>query len=224
MMSFLEKRAHHLPLFALVLPAALSVAQAPRQSGSFKISGRPEKAPLVRVDGKSYVEIEALARLLDASLSFQGNQVTLTLSGSTASQAANAQDKQGFSTNFLKASIEELTVIREWRIAIAQAIQNNFPLLEDWVGPYRRAAESKHAQTAAVAVTNDDRSLIPLLTNHMGNMQKLSAHYLGLRQSQTYIPRDALANDSLDQEILSCGRGLAAVAASGKLQDVSSCQ
>jgi hypothetical protein len=39
----------------------------------------------------------------------------------------------------------------------------------------------------------------------------------------SYIPRDALKNDPLDQKIITCARSLAAIAASGEFQDDASC-
>jgi hypothetical protein len=41
-----------------------------------------------------------------------------------ASQSANS----GFSKDFLKACIEEMTVIREWRGALVNAVKNGYPV------------------------------------------------------------------------------------------------
>ncbi len=189
------------------------------------MTGYTGTVPLLQIDGKSCVDVEALARLTNGSISFHSNQMTLTLSAPPPGAAPPKEQapKKGFSEDFLKAGIEAMTSIREWRIAIVRAIQGNYPLTEDWVGGFRRTAESKVALASAAAATDDDRNGLPLLRNELGNMQKLNDKYLGLRQSLTYIEPDALENDDLDRQILSCSRGLEALAATGHFQDVPSC-
>ena len=60
----------------LALPGLL-LSQAGQPSQTLLISGRPGQAPIFQANGRSYVEIEALARLANGSLKFHGNQVTL---------------------------------------------------------------------------------------------------------------------------------------------------
>jgi hypothetical protein len=177
----------------------------------------------MQIDGKSYVEVEALARLVEGSVSFQGNQITLTLPASTPGTANQTKDQKGFSRAFLDAGIEEMTAIREWRVAIVNAIQTRYAMSAEWVGPYRRAAESRHALTAAATVSDSDRSALTLLANELAKMQKWSDSYVAKGRDLAYIPADALDNDPLNQQILSCARGLAALAAAGQFQDVPSC-
>lgn len=116
-----------------------------------------------------------------------------------------------------------MTVTREWRIAIVNAIQNNFPVTEDWASGYRRTADSKLALASAAVTTDSDRSGLPLLTSQFNNMQSLSDNYLAMRKSLTYTSPDSLENDPLYQQILACSRGLASLAASGQFQDVPAC-
>ncbi len=47
----------------------------------------------------------------------------------------------GFSSDFLKAGIEAMSAIREWRAALVHAVQNNYPLSEEWLGNFRRTAK-----------------------------------------------------------------------------------
>lgn len=210
---------------AMLVAAGIGSAQVASQSRTLVVSGYQGKIPLGQVDGKSCVEVEALARLTNGSVSFQANQTTLTISAAppTGSQPKDQPAKKAFSPEFLKAGIEAMTTIREWRIAIVQAIQNNYPVTENWVGSYRRAADSKLALATAAATTDDDQNGLPMLNTEFGNMQKLSDKYVALRESLTYIPTDALENDPLDQQILNCARGLTALAGGGQFQDVPSC-
>jgi hypothetical protein len=52
-------------------------------NGTLVVSGQPGQTPVLQINGRSYVDITALARLINGSLSFKGNQVTLTLPGSS---------------------------------------------------------------------------------------------------------------------------------------------
>jgi hypothetical protein len=151
---------------ACLLVPWLALSQVPRQSGTLSVSGYPGQVPIIQVSGKSYVEIESLARLTSGSMSFRGKQIVLTLSPSVSNPASpnpaspqtNQPVQSGFSKEFLRASIEGMTAIREWRIAIVNAIQGSFPVTDDWVAGYRRTADSKLALTSAAIATDSDRS------------------------------------------------------------------
>jgi len=172
------------------------------------------------------VEIESLARLTGSSMTFRGNQTILTLpisAANTPTPETNQPAKSGFSKDFLRAGIEEMAAIREWRVAIVSAIQNNYPVMDDWVARYRSTASSKLALASTALVTDSDRSGISLLANEFGKMQKFSDKYLAMHQSQTYISPDSLDNDPMDRQILECARGLAALIVGGQFQDVATC-
>ena len=70
-------------LAALLAVPGIALSQAGEEARIFVVNGQAGQAPVVRLQGKSYVELEALARLTHGSLSFNGNQTTLTLPGST---------------------------------------------------------------------------------------------------------------------------------------------
>jgi hypothetical protein len=178
------------------------------------------------MNGRTYVEIESLARLSGGSMTFRDKQVILTLpppASNTRPPETNQLSQAGFSKEFLRAGIEEMTAIREWRIAIVNAVQSNFPVTDDWVAGYRRTAESKLALASAAVTTDSDRSGFTLLSNAYSKMQTLSDKYLALRKNLTYIAPDSLEKDPLDQQILSCARGLSSMAGSGQFEDVSAC-
>ncbi len=132
-------------------------------------------------------------------------------------------DPARFSSGFLRAGIEAMTVIREWRIAIANPIQNNYPLDEQKILALKRSAESKTALASAAATKDADRSGLLLLANELKMMQEMSGKYLDLHRNLTYIGSDAVAEDSVNQQILACATGLSAIAASGIFQDVAEC-
>lgn len=204
----------------LVLLPEICIAQAPQQNGTLAVAGYSGQIPVLQIDGKSYIEIDALARLTAGSVGYPGNQMTLTIPEPDTSKLP---EKKGFSTDFLKAGIEAMSAIREWRAALQHAVQNSYPVTEEWLGNLRRTAESRRALAGVAATNDDDRSGLVLLGNEFDLMQKLTDSYMALYKSSTYIAPDSFDRNPLNQQVLECSRGLAAVAASGQYQDVSVC-
>jgi len=143
-----------LVLTLLIVQAGLAFSQTPRrnQRNNVGTEGLQRAGAGASVDGKSYVEIESLARLTNGSLSFQPNQITLTLAAPAAGSApANPAATTALSKQFQAAAIEELSLIREWRAALLNAIENNYPVTEDWAAAYRRNTRSKLTLAGAAA-------------------------------------------------------------------------
>ena len=211
----------------LALPA-LGQSQTTQPTGTIRVSGRPGQAAILRIDGRSYVDIEALARLVSGSLTSSGNEITLTLPSVAAatpsepvrtSQPANSE----FSKDFLKAGIEEMSVIREWRSSLLNAVQNGYPLTPDFVAGYQNQATTNLRLVFVAISTDSDRTAYQLLSNELNNMQKLSDKVMVAHKNMNYVPRDALKDDPLDQKILNCARSLASMAANGQFQNDGSC-
>jgi hypothetical protein len=216
-----------LMLAALLALPIFALSQAAQQNLTLIVDGRPGLATVVQMNGRSYVEIEALARLASGSLSFKGNQVILTLPASTASTVPIASTtepaNQGFTKEFLRAGIEEMAAIREWRSVLANAVQHGYTITDDWLSVYRVQA-AKSLTLASVAVSTDsDRDALRLLTNEFDNMQKLSNSILELRKSMDYISPTTLNDDPLDQKIMNCAHALASMAAGRQFLDDGSC-
>jgi hypothetical protein len=155
----------------------------------------------------------------------------LTLPESAAKNPTTAPSTRhpadsAFSKNFMKAGIEEMAVIREWRSAQANAIQNGYLVTATWVAGYRnRAAESLRLASVA-ASTDSDQQALQLLTNELDNMQKWSNRILEARKDMDaakYMSPDALNDDPLFQKILSCARSPASMSASSQFEDDGSC-
>jgi hypothetical protein len=211
-------------LAAVLVVPGMVLSQGVEESRTLIIDGQAGQAPVVRMRGKAYVELEALARLTHGALSFNGSQVTLTLPGSGANTATTvAGEKSEFSREFLRAGIEEMAMIREWRIALTNAVQNGFPIGDDWISIYRGPALTNLRLAAVAAATDADRNAYQLLSNDYDNMKKLSDRFVAAHTAQNYLPPDSLKGDPLDQQILNCSRSLAAMAASGQFVDDGSC-
>jgi hypothetical protein len=216
-----------LTVLALLAMPALTMAQTAQQSTTLAVSGLTGQIPVIQVQGRSYVDVESLTRLTSGSLSFHGNQMTLTLNlpkppaANASAVVPPAPDK--FSREFLAAGIEEMASIREWRAALMRAVQSNYPVVDSWVGDFRRAADKQLALAMAAIKTDADRNAFALLKNEFNNMQTNSQKYLQMKSNNQYIPTDSFDNDTLDQQILTCSRALAGMAAAGTFQDDFSC-
>lgn len=218
-----------LPVFLTVIDSAVS--QTVQQSRTLIVNGQAGQVPVMLIDGRSFVDLEALARLANGSLSYKSNRIMLTLPGSAAASpaaapSANPPADPGFSKDFMKAGIEEMTVIREWRSSLANAIQNGYPVTANWVGRYRTQAAASLRLASVAAVTDSDQKALQLLTNELDNMQKWSDKILEARKDMDaakYMSPDALNDDPLFQKILNCAHSLAAMSASGVFEDDGSC-
>ena len=206
------------------------VSQTVPQSQTLVVNGQAGQVAVMLVDGRSFVDLEALTRLANGSLSFKSNRITLTLPGSDAGAPAadpsSSPPADGFSKDFVKAGIEEMTVIREWRSALANAVQNGYPVTAASVAGYRNQATANLRLASVAASTDSDRQALQLLTNELDNMQKWNDKILQARKDMDaakYMSPDALNNDPLFQKILNCAHSLAAMASSGVFVDDGSC-
>jgi hypothetical protein len=219
----------------LLVVSGMALAQDANQNRTLIVNGQSGNVPVIQVNGRSYVDLEALARAANGSLSFSGNQIALTLPGSAANSPTNTNatsaaapatapaSNPGFSPAFLQAGIEQMATVREWHTALAAAIQNGTPVAANWLAPYRNQAAT-NLRLASVAIqTNSDRRAFQLLTNEFQNMAKLADNYIAARTNMTYISPDALQNDDLNQRIVACGHSLGSMAASGQFVDDGSC-
>jgi hypothetical protein len=209
----------------------LALAQAAQQQYMLSVNGQSGQAKVVQLNGHSYVDVDALARIINGSISYQGNQITLTLpnsgggsgSGAPAQASAPPPATTGFSKDFITAGIEYMSQIREWRTALTNAITNGYPLSDDLFAPYRAQAATSLRLTNVAANTDADHNVLPLLGNEFENMRSLTNKYLAMRANLEFIAPDAMQNDTTNQKILTCARSLAAMASSNQFVDDGSC-
>jgi hypothetical protein len=215
----------------LVVPA-IGLSQDPGQSRTLIINGESTQVPVIHVNGRSYVDLEALARAVNGSLNPAGSQIALSLplGNSTKAPATTAAmptsapaPNPGFSKDFLRAGIEQAASLREWHAALASAIQNGYPVTTGLLAPYRAQATTNLRLASAAVSTDSDRGAYRLLNNVFQNMAKLSDKYVAMRANLTFISPDSLEKDGLNQRIVACGHSLGSMAASGQFVDDGSC-
>jgi len=207
------------------------VAQAAQQGTVLVLNGYTGTVPVMQLNGKNYVNVEALARVTNGSMSFNGNQIVLTLpaagpgGGAAASQPAAPPPSQntGFSKEFLTAAIEEMSTLREWHSALASAIANGFPVTGELVAPYQAQAATNLRLMQVAVSTQSDQGAAQLISNAYQKMKQLSDKYVAKRANLEFVGPNALKNDPLDQSLIACGMSLRSMAGSGQFVDDGTC-
>ena len=226
------------PVFAvlMLLFCGAGLAQVRQENRGLSINGHNGTADVVIVNGRSYVELETLARIGKGSLSFHNDQVSLTFPASPADSAANTASEPpssespsttGLSHNFMVAGIEAIAEMREWASTLAAAIQRGYGVTDNWVADYRAQAAHSMRLAEAAASTSSDRDGLQLLTNEFHAVGEWSDKLLAAKERMdtakyTSSP-DALRDEPLSQKIITCGRFLGAMLGSGEFKDDPSC-
>jgi|SRR5437899_1431496 len=236
-----DKRLYTRLIFGLLLCSLCLVMGQAAQQRTLLVTGRTGELAIVEMNERLYVDIQALAQLTNSSLSFSGNRMVLTLPSSSAhmesapsSPASSAHSEPaassggrpaevGFSKEFIRAAIEEMSIVREWRSTLTNAVQRGYPVTDDWIANFRAEARKSLRLVQVAGSTESDRNAFVLLTSVFNHMNKLSDRFLEANRTRTYISPDALNNDPLDQSILNCAHALAAMAANGQFVDEASC-
>ena len=209
----------------------VGLVQAAQQGTVLVLNGYSGTVPVMQVNGKNYVNVEALARVTNGSMSFNGNQIVLTLAaaGSGGGPAASQQgapptsQNTGFSKEFLTAAIEEMSTVREWHSALASAIANGFPVTGELVAPYQAQATTNLRLMQVAVSTQSDQGAAQLISNAYQKMKQLSDKYVAKRANLEFVGPNALKNDPLDQSLIACGMSLRSMAGSGQFVDDGTC-
>jgi hypothetical protein len=214
-------------LTLLTVATIWTLSTMAQQNSTLIVNGQPSQVTIIEINGHPYADLEAFSRATNGSLAFNGNQITLTLplsAHSSLSASVASATSRGLSRAFLEAGIEAMSNVREWRSALANTIQNGYPISGSALATYRDEATTNLRLASVAASTDSDRNALGLLNSEFNNMKQLSDKYVAKRQSLSYISPDSLQNDALDQKIVKCGHSLAAMAASGQFLDDGSCQ
>src|SRR5579862_5843954 len=110
-------------LFFASLGIILSVSQTVAQDTpprTLIVNGKTLDAGVLLVEGRSYVDLEGLAQALGGSVTFESNQISLTLPGPSPSAAP--QTLESMSKGFQQIAVFSLAEMREWRGAIGTVI------------------------------------------------------------------------------------------------------
>ena len=156
-------------LAMLLALSALTLTLAAQQTSSLAVSGLQGQAKVIQVEGRNYVDVDGLARLTRGSISFDGNQIVLTLPGYGTNAPAQAavpseapatpqapSSPPGFSKGFVTSGTEAMAQVREWHTALRTAIEHGVPINDQWLGTYyAQARESLRLASAAISTDSD---------------------------------------------------------------------
>jgi hypothetical protein len=220
-------------LLLVIVACRMSSAQASSQTETLVVNGKSGEAIVVRLNGRTYVDLESLARIAGGSLAFQGSRLTLTLPDSSAtpppteSHANSPAVSTGLSRDFREAAIETLAQMREWASTIANAIQYGYAITDDWAAGYREKAVTSLRQASVSASTDSDHNALALLTNEFHNVEAWSNELIEAKKDMATakytMSNEALRNEPLSRKIISCGHFLGAMLGSGDFKDDPSC-
>ena len=214
-------------LSLLSLGLLLFVSQTVAQDTPTKtliVNGNTVDAGVVQVEGRSYVDIEGLAKGIGGSVTFEGNQVSLTIP--TPSPSPAPQTKEGMSKEFQKIAVFTLAEMREWKGAIGSVVSSGLPVAGTWSQDYHDRIEADLMQAALAASTDPDRQALQLLQHEFELLTDWANMVLGERQALNAartIDPNSLQNDQALAKISKCGQFLSSMIVSGVFSDDSSC-
>lgn len=220
-----------LSLFVL-FASVMAFGQAQQQSTTLIVNGKSGQVPVIQKSGRTYVDLEALVRLANGSLSFSDNGIAMTIpsspgSASAAAEAPSATDDSSLSRGFMKAGIEEMALLREWGAAVAYAIQNGYPIKEAWAANYQQKAAQGAKMAEIAAKTGGDKDALQLLTNEYHGVREWSNRLVEASKSMNTakysMSPGALREDPQSQKLIACWQFLGSMLSGGNFQDDSSC-
>jgi hypothetical protein len=217
-----------LSLLALLVTSGMAFGQVEHQSATLVINGQSGKTAVLQENGRTYVDAEALAHIANGSLNFVANRIVLDIPAASATaQAPKAADDSALSREFMKASIEYIALLREWGASVAYAIQNGYPIQEQWVANYREQAAQGLRLASASASTTGDKNALQLLTNEFEGVRQWSDQLVeaskNMSTAKYSMSPGSLREEPLSQKLITCYHFLGSMLASGSFQDDSSC-
>ena len=232
------KRFLSLLSLGLSLGLILSVSETVAQDTPTRtliVNGQTLDAGVVLVQGRSYVDIEGLAQGMGGSVTFEANQISLTIPGQTppASEAPQTpppstapQTPEGMSKDFQKIAVFTLAEMREWKGAISTVVTSGIPVVGTWSQDYHDRGEADLMQAALAASTEPDRQALQLLQQQLTRLSEWADTVLGEREAlnaDRTIDPNSLQKDQSLAKISKCGQFLSSMIVSGTFSDDSSC-
>jgi len=215
----------------LVLLARPAVSQSSHKLRAIEINGHNGEAIVYHIDGKSFIELESLVRIGNGFISFQNDQIVLTLP--PASDSANHHGSEamksnaGMSSEFMKAAVQDVAIIKDWTNVMAYAVQRGTPGDGARLQVFRdRATEG--LRLAKVSVNSEsDHSAHILLANLFdavsGWTDKLVRERSSMDTGKYSMTENALSKDESYRKISTCTTFLGNMLPGGHFQDDSSC-
>jgi len=217
-----------LSLFALLFAPGMAWAQAQPQSTTMVVNGKSGQVPAIVTNGRTFVDVDALARLANGTISYSDNSIALTLPSASASATeAPAADDSSLSHGFMKAGVEEMALLREWGAAVAYAIQNGYPIQPAWAANYQQKAGQGARMAEIAATTAGDKQALQLLTNEYHGVREWSDKLVeaskNMNTAKYSMSPGKLKDEPQSQKLIACWQFLSSMLSGGSFQDDASC-
>lgn len=209
--------------FLLSLAGVLFAQGMPNKQ--FLVNGKATGIPVLQVNGHSYIDIETLAQITNGRVTFESNQIVLTIPNSPA-DAPFQQAKEGLSKSFASAAIASLAEMKEWKGVLGAMVTYGLAVGKTWTQDYQDRVQTSLAQATVAASTNSDQVALQLLNNQFTNLAKWAGDIVGERQALNgarTMTANALQNDPALTKISNCGTFLIAMLGSGIVADNPNC-
>ena len=215
-------------LFGLVLACAgMLFAQGSADRALF-VNGK-SAGTVVQIGGRSYVDLDTVAKITNGSVTVEPNRVLLTFAATGTSPDADAAappPQTGLSKEFARLAIADLAEMREWRGAIGTIYTYGLPVVGTWPQDYWNRANANLMQAAVAATTATDQDALQLLRNEFTNLAQWASDMVATRQALNAtksVNPNAMQNDATLSKISACSRFLNSMLVSGTFADDPSC-
>jgi hypothetical protein len=192
------------------------------------VNGKAVPAGVRQIDGRSYIDVEALAQATNGVVTVEPNRVVLTMpvAESTAAPGTPTSNSQELSRTFAVGAIGEVSEMREWRGAIGAMVTYGLAISGTWAQDYRNRVQTGLTQLASATSTDGDRNALQLLTSEFDNLAEWSNEIFTARQNLNgakTIDPNALSNDPQLAKITDCSHSLEGMLISGTFSDDGTC-
>jgi len=193
------------------------------------VNGKTAGAGVRQINGRLYVDLEALAQATNAVFTVEPRRVVLNIPPSDAGAVVtddSAQNSQRLSRDFSSAAISALAAMREWRVAVRAMILYGLAVSETWVQAYHQQSMDALQQASVVASTEADRNALQLLRNETDMMTAWANQVESDRQQlngEKVVDPNALKDDTTLAKIQKCSQFLNSMVLSASFNDDPNC-
>jgi hypothetical protein len=206
--------------------------QTPNQEAPGKtliVNGKTVDAAIIQVESRSYVDIEGLAQAIGGKVTFEPNQIALTVSlpAAVATDETVPEAEDNMSKQFQQLAVYTLAEMREWRGAVGTVVTSGLPVVGTWSQDYHDRIEADLLQTTLAASTVPDNQALQLLRKEFALLTDWANNIIGERNAldaARTIDPNSLQNDQSLAKISRCGQFLNSMIVGGNFYDDSSCQ
>jgi hypothetical protein len=206
----------------LAFLATALLAQNPTPDRTLVVNGKQVGATMIQRNGREYVDVQALVQALGGSVTFQSNQVVVSVS----QRPASSETTVALSKEFQWASVAALGDMRQWVGAISALTSSGFVVASTWPQDYQHRVDRDFADLTVAASTNGDRQALQLMQNLRSVLGKWADTVVTQRNdlnAARSVDPNALQNDPVLAQIVQCGQFLSSMIVRGTFADDSSC-